>query len=131
MCYETSIPKCSTTKSIRQFHHKIYWIQIHVYCHGILSQEIIDRETQKYKPLINSITTRGFIVDPLILIIARRWATTWTLSMKTIETKLKISKTYIKNALKKINTISIYHAMSILVHERKIENNQPLPINPP
>ena len=33
----------------------------------------------------------------------------------------------IQNTFKNINTIAIQYAMSILLHKRRLENNQPLP----
>jgi hypothetical protein len=49
--------------------------------------------------------------------------------MELLETKLKIPKTTIKHTFKEINTIAIQHAGSIILHKRKIENNQPLPLD--
>jgi hypothetical protein len=43
--------------------------------------------------------------------------------------KLKIPMVTIKNTFKKINTIAIQYAMSILLHKRRLENHQPLPQN--
>jgi hypothetical protein len=49
--------------------------------------------------------------------------------MKILDNNLKIPMVTIKNTFKNINTIAIQYAMSILLHERRIENHQPLPQN--
>jgi len=54
--------------------------------------------------------------------------TTYTPSIKLLEKRLKIPESSIKNTFKKINTISIQYAASIILHKRKIENNQTLPL---
>jgi len=46
-----------------------------------------------------------------------------------LETKFKLPKTTIKHTFKEINTIAIQHIVSIILHQRKIENNQPLSID--
>lgn len=84
---------------------------------------------QKYQPLINSITNRGWTLDPLIVITASVRATTHTPSMKQIETKFKIAETSIQKTFKEINTIATHYAMSIILNKRKIENNQPIIID--
>ena len=40
-----------------------------------------------------------------------------------------LPETIIKHTFKEINTIAIQHAGSIILHKRKIENNQTLPID--
>jgi hypothetical protein len=71
----------------------------------------------------------GWKVDPLIVIIAGARGTTHTPSIKLLETNFKIPEIAIKNTFKEINTIAIQHAGSIILHKRKIENNQPLPLD--
>jgi len=68
-----------------------------------------------------------WIVDPLIVITTGARGTTHTPSIKFIETKLKLPKTALTHTFKAFNTIAIQHARSIILHKRKIENNQPLP----
>src|SRR5579875_981284 len=99
------------------------------YCNDRFPQETIENKKQKYQSLINDITNLGWKTDPLIVIIAGARSTTHTPSMKLLETKFKLSKTAIKHTFKEINTIAIQHAGSIILHKRKIENNQPLPID--
>jgi hypothetical protein len=54
-------------------------------------------------------------------------ATTHTPSMKSIEIIFKIPKINIKHTFEEINVIAIKYAMSIILHIRRIENNEPLP----
>jgi hypothetical protein len=78
-------------------------------------------------PLIESITTRGWKIDPLIVITTHARAATHTPSMKIFKDKFKLPMPAIRNTFKNINTIAIQYAMSILLHKRRLENNQPLP----
>ena len=52
---------------------------------------------------------------------------TQTPYMKNIETIFKIPKINIKHTFEEINVIAIQYAMSIILHKRRIENNEPLP----
>jgi len=70
---------------------------------------------------------QGWNVDPLIAITAGARGTTHTFSMKLLETKFELPKSALKHTFKIINTIAIQYAGSIILHKRKIENNQPLP----
>jgi hypothetical protein len=83
----------------------------------------------EFQPLINDIIGVGWKVDPLIVITAGVRGTTHTPSMELLETNLKLPKTTIKHTFKEINTVAIQHAGSIILHKRKIENNQPLPLD--
>jgi len=66
-------------------------------------------------------------VDHLIVITTGARGTTYTLSIKLLATKFKLPEATLKNIFKTINTIAIQFASSIILHKRKIENNQPLP----
>ena len=99
------------------------------YCNDRFPQETITNKIHKYQPLINNIAELGWKVDPLIVITAGARGTTHTPSIKLLETNFKISEAAIKNTFKAINTIVIQHAGSIILHKRKIENNQPLPLD--
>jgi hypothetical protein len=103
------------------------------YCNDRFSPETFEAKTNKYNPLIASITARGWKVDPLIVITAGARATTHIPSMKLLADNFKIPWLTIKNTFKNINTIAIQYAMSILLHKRRIENHQPLPetLDPP
>ena len=68
------------------------------------------------------------MVEPLIVIMAGARASTHIPSMKILEFS-KIPEKTIRNTFKEINTIAIYYAMSIILHKRKIENNEPLPLD--
>ena len=56
-------------------------------------------------------------------------ATTHTPSMKILEEKFKIPKETIRQTFIDINTIAIQHAMSIILHKKILENNEPLPVD--
>ena len=99
------------------------------YCNDKFPQEAINNKIQKYQPLLNNITNQGWKVDPLIVSTAGARGTTHVPSMKHISSKFRIPKTCVKHTFKKINTIAIHHASSILLHKKKIENNQLLPID--
>jgi hypothetical protein len=100
------------------------------YCNDKFSLEAIEAKNNKYSPLIASIASRGWKIEPLIIITAGARATAHIPSMKALETNFKIPMATIKNTFKNINTIAIQYAMSILLHKRRIENHQPLPQNP-
>lgn len=98
------------------------------YTNDRFSQDMINHKTQKYQPLINDITQQGWKVDPLLVIVAGARGTTHIPSKKKLESTFKIPETSINNTFKEINTIAIQHAASILLHKRRLENNQPIPI---
>ena len=47
--------------------------------------------------------------------------------MIQLEQTFKIPENSIKHTFKEINTIAIQYASSILLHKRRIENNQAIP----
>jgi hypothetical protein len=79
--------------------------------------------------LIDSIASRGWKIEPLIVLTGGARAMAHIPSMKILEENLKIPMVSIKNTFKNINTIAIQYAMSILLHKRKLKNHQPLPQN--
>ena len=91
--------------------------------------ETITRKIEKYQPLIDNITNRGWNVEPLIAIIVNAGATTHIPSMKILEEKFKIPEKTIRQTFSEINTIAIQHAMSIILHKRRLENNEPLSVD--
>ena len=97
------------------------------YCNDRFSPETLEAKANKYRPLIESIAARGWNIDPLIVITAGARAASHTPSMKILEDKLQLPMQAIRNTFKNINTIAIQYAMSILLHKRRLENNQPLP----
>ena len=68
----------------------------------------------------------------MVITIGAR-ATSYIPSMKIIEEKFQIPELSIRNTFSEINTIATHHAMLIILHKKKIENNEPLSIdrNPP
>ena len=107
---------------------KIQFIEF-TYCNDRFSLETITRKIEKYQPLIHNIINRGWNVEPLIVITAGAKATTHIPSMKILEEKFKIPKKIIRQTFTEINTIAIQHAMSIILHKMRLENNEPLPID--
>ena len=107
---------------------KIQFIEF-TYCNDRFSRETITRKTEKYQPLINHITNRGWNVEPLIVVTTGARATTHIHSMKILEEKFKIPEKTIRQTFNEINTIAIQHAMSIILHRRRLENNEPLPVD--
>ena len=99
------------------------------YCNDRFSPETIIRKIEKYQPLIDNITNRGWNVEPLIVITAGARATTHIPSMKILKEKFKIPQKTIRQTFIEINTIAIQHAMSIILHKKRLENNEPLDRN--
>ena len=97
------------------------------YTNDRFPQETINNKTQKYQPLINNIAQQRWKIDPLIVITAGARGTTHSPSMKQLEQTFNLPINSVKHAFKEINTIAIQHATSILLHKRRIENNQAIP----
>jgi hypothetical protein len=98
------------------------------YTNDKFSQDTINNKIQKYQPLINDITHQGWKIDPLMVITAGARGTTHAPSMKQLEQTFKLLETAVKHTFKVINTNAIQYASSILLHKRRIENNQAIPI---
>jgi hypothetical protein len=97
------------------------------FCNDRFFHAAIELKTNKYQPFINLIQSHGWNVAPLIVITTGARATTHIPSIKHLRTIFKIPEIRIKQAFTNINIIAIHHAMSILLHKRRIENNQTLP----
>ena len=96
------------------------------YCNDQFSDETRTRKLNKYQPLIDAIIARGWNVAPLIVLVSGARATTHIPSINELETKLKLPASHIRSTFKHINMNAIHYAHSILVHKRRIENNQPI-----
>ena len=107
---------------------KILFIEF-AYCNDRFLLETMTRKTKKYQPLINHIINRGWNVEPVIVITAGVKATTHIPSMKILEEKFKIPEKTIRQTFSEINTIAIQYAMSIILHKRRLENNESLPVD--
>jgi hypothetical protein len=81
----------------------------------------ITTKLNKYQPLLDNIQALGWIVAPLIVISTGVRGTTHIPSIN------KFKEALIKTTLTNINTIAIQHLTSIILHKRRLENNQPLP----
>ena len=103
------------------------------YCNDRFSSETITAKIEKFQPLIENITNIGWNIEPLIIVTAGARAISHIPSMKILETKFKIPEQRVRNTFKEINIIAIHYAMSIILHKRRIENNEliPIEINPP
>jgi hypothetical protein len=98
------------------------------YTNDKFSQDTINNKIQKYQPLINNIIQQGWKVDPLLVISAGAIGTTHAPSKKQMETIFLLYENFVNHTFKEIYTIAIQYAGSILLHKRRIENNQSLPI---
>jgi hypothetical protein len=90
-------------------------------------EDKITAKLNKYQPLLDNIQARGWKVAPLIVISAGVRGTTHVPAITQLKTTYKFSETLIKSTLTNINTIAIQHLTSIILHKRRLENNQPLP----
>jgi hypothetical protein len=97
------------------------------YTNDRFSQDTINNKIQKYQPLINNIIQQGWKVDPIIVIAAGARGTTHVPSKRQLEKIFKLSENSVNHTFKEINTIAIQYAGSILLHKRRIENNQAIP----
>ena len=109
--YNHPLPKALTPELTIQF------IEF-TYCNDRFVAKTLNKKTTKYQPLINNITTRGWNVAPLMVLVARARATTHIPSMKSLETKLKFLVMKIKSFLKQINTITKQYTHFILVYKQ-------------
>ena len=87
----------------------------------------ITTKINKYQPLLDNVQALGWKVAPLMVISAGARGTTHIPSIKQLKTTYKLSETIIKSTLTNINTIAIQYLTSIILHKRRLENNQPLP----
>ena len=122
------LPYRANLPNNRENNLKIQFIEF-AYCNDRFSLETITRKIEKYQPLIDHITNRGWNVEPYIVITASTRATTHIPSMKILAEKFKIPEKTIRQTFSEINTIAIQHAMSIILHQRRLENNKPLPVD--
>jgi hypothetical protein len=90
-------------------------------------EDRINVKITKYLPLINDIQILGWKVAPFLVISTGAKGTTRDPSIQTLKTTYKFKKSKIKETLININTIAIQHLSSIILHKRRLENNQPLP----
>ena len=97
------------------------------YTNDRFSQETTNNKIQKYQTLIDKIILQGWRVDPLIVITAGARGTTHVPSMKQLLTNFQLTENAVKNTFEAINTSAIQYDGSILLHKRRIENNQPIP----
>jgi hypothetical protein len=97
------------------------------YCNDKFSPETIIAKMNKYQPRLDELQVQNWTVAPFMVLTAGACASTHVPTMTLLHDKLKISKPSTKQTCIKINNIAIHHAMSILLHKCRLENNQPLP----
>ena len=90
-------------------------------------EDKITAKINKYQPCLDNIQALGWKVAPLIVISAGVRGTTHIPAIKQLKTTYKLSEALIKSTLTNINIIAIQHLTSIILHKRRLENNQPLP----
>jgi hypothetical protein len=77
--------------------------------------------------LLEDIKTYGWNVAPLIVITAGARGTTHLPSISALTKYCDMKKPDIIETFVNINTIAIKYLTSIILHKRRLENNQPLP----
>ena len=97
------------------------------------SNEKIITKQLKYQPLLEDIKTYGWNIDPLIVITASVKGTTHSPSISALIKHCNMTKIDIIEIFVNINTIAIRYLTSIILHKRRLKNNQPLlnPYDPP
>ena len=105
---------------------KIQFIEF-TYTNDHFAAERIQQKINKYTPLINEIRQLGWTTPPILILTAGARGTTYTPTFQALHEQLHLPKEAIKSTLLHLNTISIQHLASIILHKRKIEHNQPLP----
>ena len=66
------------------------------YCNDRFAVETLNMKTTKYYPLVNNITTKGWTITPIMVLLAGACTTTHIPSLKILETKIKLHVTKIK-----------------------------------
>jgi hypothetical protein len=97
------------------------------YTNNRYPEDKITAKKAKHQPFIQDIQNLGWKVAPLIVLTAGARGTTHIPSIKTLQKTYKYKESTIKETLTNINTIAIQHLTSIILHKRRLENNQPLP----
>jgi hypothetical protein len=120
------LPHQSTPPPHPTYNLTIQFIEF-TYTNDRFPQETINTKIQKYQPLIDDITQQGWKIEPLIVITTGARGTTHAPSMKQMEQTFKLPENMVKHTFREINTIAIQNASSILLHKRRIENNQAIP----
>jgi hypothetical protein len=97
------------------------------YCNDRYSLDKIQEKTNKYLGLINDIKARGWNVDPLITLTARARGSTHKNTISKLKHAYSFPKNITEPMVSQLNIIAIKYDMNILLFQRKLENNQPLP----
>ena len=97
------------------------------YTNDRFAAERIQQKINKYTPLINKLRQLGWTTPPILILTVGARGTTHIPTFQALHEQLRLPKDEIKSTLTHLNTISIQHFASIILHKRKIEHNQPLP----
>jgi hypothetical protein len=118
----------SPTPILPSPNHTIQFIEF-TYCHDRFPGEALTHKHTKYDPLINTIQSKGWKVNPLITITAGVRGAIHEHSIEKL-TKLKIPKHNIKSLMKKIHENAIKYLTYLVLNKRKLDNKQN-PVPPP
>jgi hypothetical protein len=100
------------------------------YCNHRFSPTTILEKMEKYQPLIDDLIHYGWKVNPLIVITTGPRSTTHSPSLTALTKNLKIPLLSAQDTLIHVNSISIQHLSSIILHKGRLENHQTFPQNP-
>ena len=89
--------------------------------------KIIQQKINKYILLIEETKDKGWTVCPIIVITIEAWGSIHMPSLEIIQQEYHIKETSLHETFTNINTISIHYQKSIILHKRRIENNQSFP----
>jgi hypothetical protein len=85
------------------------------------------KKTKKIENLINNIKTKGWNVNPILILIVGACGSTHKKFITKIKTIYNISKQQTKTLAEQININAIRYSMHMLLCKRKLKNNQPAP----
>ena len=87
------------------------------------------KKTKKYNPLVQTLRTTGWKVNPLVTITTGLRGAVHEQPIKELE-NLKIPKREIKILMKQLHQIAIKYLTYLILNKRKLDNKQP-PVDPP
>jgi hypothetical protein len=126
LLYVQGLPYLSNPPNIVDTSLTIQFLEF-TYTNDHYPDDKITAKLNKYQPLMDNIQALGWKVAPLIVILAGVRGTIHIPSINNLKTTYKFKEALIKNTLTNINTIAIQHLTFIILHKRRLENNQPLP----
>ena len=97
-------------------------------CHDKFPNTAHKEKIEKYNPLIQTLRTVGWQVNPLITITTGVRGAIYEQPIKELE-KLKIPKREIETLMKQLHQIAIKYLTYLILNKRKLDNKQP-PVDP-